>query len=194
MRMIGYRKLWTIGLVVALIELTLLMLIVGGLALGQGGLAVTIGRRERVSTSRLLIPVAGVRSSDLKDTYGAARSAGRKHKGIDIFAAVGTPVLAPADAIVVERRNNALGGISLYLRDLDGATIYYYAHLSAYRAGLKEGHLVRRGAVVGYVGRTGNVVGSAHLHFGVYTVTDPNRWWTGHDFNPYQLLHEKTRR
>jgi peptidoglycan LD-endopeptidase LytH len=186
--MLLHRRLWTIALALALGELSVLLIVLAAVAIANGGLSITIGPRERSATHELAIPVAGVRRTDLKDSYGAARSGGRKHKGIDIFAAVGTPVLAAADAVVVERRNNALGGISLYLRDIDGATVYYYAHLKGYRTGLKEGHLVRRGEVVGYVGRTGNVQGSAHLHFGVYTVTDPNRWWAGRDMNPYALL------
>ena len=145
-------------------------------------------RREAAETG-LAIPVAGVRKSELKNSYGAARSGGRAHKGVDIFAPRGTPVLAAAEAVVVKRDSSALGGISLYLRDADGRTVYYYAHLNGYRAGLKEGDLVRRGDVVAYVGSTGNAPeNSPHLHFAVYTVTDPNRWWRGRDLNPYRLL------
>jgi peptidoglycan LD-endopeptidase LytH len=137
----------------------------------------------------LAIPVAGVRTSELKNSYGAARSGGRAHKGVDIFAPRGTPALAAAEAVVVKRDSSGLGGISLYLRDADGRTVYYYAHLNGYRAGLKEGDLVRRGDVVGYVGSTGNAPeNSPHLHFAVYTITDPNRWWRGRDLNPYRLL------
>lgn len=138
----------------------------------------------------LVIPVAGVRTEELKDTYGAARSGGRAHKGVDIFAASGTPVLAAAEGVIVKRDSNAVGGISLYERGMDGRTIYYYAHLKAWRPGIKEGDLVRQGDVIGYVGSTGNVSGSPHLHFAVFTVTDPNRWWRGRDLNPYHLLTE----
>ena len=186
--MIPHRRLWKIGLAIALGEFTLILGLLLALAVANGGLAITIGAPEPARERGLLVPVAGIRPEDLADSYGAPRSGGRQHKGIDIFAAEGTPVLAAADAVVVERRVHPLGGITLYLRDTDGVTVYYYAHLRGYRAGLKEGHLVRRGDVVGYVGSTGNVQGSAHLHFGVFTVSDPNRWGRGRDRNPYELL------
>lgn len=136
----------------------------------------------------LTIPVAGVLRSELKDTYGAARSGGRSHKGVDIFAKQGTPVVAAAEGVIVKRDSNAVGGISVYQRGSDARTIYYYAHLHGYKPGLKEGDLVRPGDVIGYVGSTGNVTGSPHLHFSIHTVTDPNRWWKGRDLNPYDLL------
>jgi peptidoglycan LD-endopeptidase LytH len=186
--MLSHPRIWKIGLAIALGEFTLILGLLVALAVANGGLAITIGAPEPGEREGLLVPVAGVRPEDLADSYGDARSGGRQHKGIDIFAAEGTGVVAPADAVVVQRKAHPLGGITLYLRDTDGVTVYYYAHLRGYRAGLQEGHLVRRGDVVGYVGRTGNVQGSPHLHFGVYTVSDPNRWGSGRDRNPYELL------
>ncbi|HYH79865.1 MAG TPA: M23 family metallopeptidase [Longimicrobium sp.] len=158
------------------------------------GRELVVGFRARdtrtvAESPRLAVPVAGVRRQELRDTYGAARSGGRGHLGVDIMAREGTPVLAAATGTIVKRDSSGLGGISLYQRDMDGRTIYFYAHLSRYRAGIKEGDLVRQGDVIAYVGHTGNAQASApHLHFGVYTVTDPNRWWRGRDLNPYPLL------
>jgi murein DD-endopeptidase MepM/ murein hydrolase activator NlpD len=135
-----------------------------------------------------------VRAGELRDSFGAARSGGRRHLGIDIMAPRGTPVLAAAPGVIVKRDSSALGGISIYQRDLDARTIYFYAHLQGYRAGLVEGELVRAGDVIGYVGTTGNAAGGpAHLHFGVYTVADPNRWWHGRDLDPYPLLRGAAR-
>lgn len=167
------------------------------LAATDRALVVSIVPREAPGavepSAGLIVPVAGVRRDDLSDSYGAARSGGRAHKGLDIFAPAGTPVLAADAGVVVQRDSSALGGLSLYQRDLDGTTIYYYAHLQRYRAGLKTGDLLRQGDVIAYVGETGNVTpGSPHLHFGVYTVTDPNRWWRGRDLNPYLLLRGDT--
>ncbi len=143
------------------------------------------------AAARLVIPVAGVRAPELADSYGAGRSGGRSHKGVDIPAREGTPVVAASAGVIVKLASNALGGVSLYQRDADGRTVYYYAHLQRYRAGLKEGDLVRAGDVIAYVGHTGNAPpGNPHLHFAVYTVTDPNRWWRGRDINPYPLLVE----
>ena len=178
----------TIG--IALGEAALLLGLVVYLAATGKTLSVSVGYPgEAPAAARLVIPVAGVRESELRDSYGAGRSGGRQHKGVDIFAKDGTPVLAASAGVVVKRATSALGGVSLYLRDLDGRTVYYYAHLQRYRAGLKEGDLVRAGEVVAYVGHTGNApAGNPHLHFAVYTVSDPNRWWRGRDLNPYPLL------
>jgi len=165
--------------------------------LGLSGRELVIAFRPRAvpavpaAESGLIVPVAGVRRAELRDSFHAPRSGGRAHLGIDIMARDGTPVIAAASGVIVKRDSSALGGISLYQRGMDGATIYFYAHLSRYQAGIKEGDLVRQGDVIAYVGHTGNAQASApHLHFGVYTVTDPNRWWHGRDFNPYELLKE----
>lgn len=181
----------TATIAVALLEVGLLLGIAIYLAVADRALVITFPRRDelrREADAALTIPVAGVRREELKDTYGAARSGGRAHKGVDIFAARGTPVLAAAAGVIVNRDSNSVGGLSLYHRAMDGRTIYYYAHLDGIRAGLKVGDLVRAGDRLGYVGSTGNVRGSPHLHFAVFTVTDPNRWWRGRDLNPYVLL------
>jgi len=179
----------------ALAEGALVAGVVVYLAATGKALVVRFAPREELrpakAAPRLVIPVAGVRASELRDSFGAGRSGGRKHLGIDIMAGRGTPVLAAAPGVIVKRDSSALGGISIYERDLDARTIYFYAHLQGYRAGLIEGELVRAGDVIGYVGTTGNAQGgSPHLHFGIYTVTDPNRWWHGRDLNPYPLLRE----
>lgn len=140
----------------------------------------------------LIVPVAGVRAEDLRDTYGAPRSGGRTHEGLDILAPRGTPVLAAAAGTVVQLDSNAVAGRAVYQRGADGRTIYFYGHLDRFRAGLKPGHLLRQGDTLGYVGDSGNAPkGVYHLHFSVYTVTDPNRWWRGRQINPYTLLAEE---
>ena len=185
-------SLRAVTIAAALGEAALLLGLAVYLAVTGRALVVAFPPRESVGrvepSPRLMIPVAGVRAAELRDSYGAARSGGRAHKGVDIFAARGTPVLAAAAGVIVKRDTSGAGGISIYERDLDGRTIYYYAHLNGWRAGLKEGDLVRQGDTIGYVGRTGNVSGGAHLHFAVFTVDDPNRWWRGRDLNPYPLL------
>lgn len=64
------------------------------------------------------------------DTWGASRSGGRSHQGVDMFADEGTPVIAVAPGRV-EHYNNSLGGLSYRLYADDG-TFYYGTHLSAY--------------------------------------------------------------
>lgn len=101
------------------------------------------------------------------DTWGAPRSGGRTHKGIDMFAARGTPLVAVGDGIV-RKSYGTLGGYIVWLY-ADHGVDYFYAHLDSYPAGLADGQRVTRGQVIGYVGDTGNPPpGAYHLHFGIY--------------------------
>ena len=102
-------------------------------------------------------PVAGPIS--LTDSFGAPRPGGRFHEGNDLLAARGTPELAVQPGVVVPDPNT-LGGNALILRSATGYS--YYAHLSAYaRSGS-----VPAGAVIGYVGASGDAKGLIpHLHY-----------------------------
>ena len=140
-------------------------------------------------SQKLLIPVAGVRPEQLRDTFTESRSEGRVHDAIDIPAARGTPVLAVADGRIIKLFESERGGTTIYQLDPDNRTIYYYAHLERYADGLAEGHLARRGEVIAYVGDTGNAgAGNYHLHFSILIVSDPKRYWDGTNINPYPLL------
>ena len=63
------------------------------------------------------------------DSWGAARSGGRAHKGTDIMNPMGNKVHAIVDGVVSRQSTSSLGGISQYLQGVDGNE-YYYAHLS----------------------------------------------------------------
>ena len=143
-----------------------------------------------LASMRLLIPVEGVRPEQLQDTFKDSRSEGRVHDAIDIVAPRGTPVLAATDGRVVKLFQSARGGVTFYqLAAADERYVLYYAHLERYAEGLSEGHVARRGETVGYVGDTGNATpGNTHLHFQIYRVADPKRFWTGENLNPYPLL------
>jgi murein DD-endopeptidase MepM/ murein hydrolase activator NlpD len=144
------------------------------------------------SNTNLLIPVAGVRPEQLRDTYNNARSEGRVHNAIDIMAAKGTPVIAAADGTVIRLFQSDKGGTTIYVRGTDNRTIYYYAHLDRYADGLTENKFLRRGETIAYVGDTGNAgAGNYHLHFAIWMVEDPKRFWNGNDINPYPLLTGK---
>ncbi len=141
------------------------------------------------NSAQLIIPVAGVRPEQLQDTYTQSRSEGRVHNAIDIPAPRGTPVLAVAVGKIVKLFDSKPGGITIYQLAEDNRTIYYYAHLERYADGLTEGHVARRGETIAYVGDTGNAgAGNYHLHFSVSIVSDPKRWWSGENINPYPLL------
>ncbi|HEX8905645.1 MAG TPA: M23 family metallopeptidase [Longimicrobiaceae bacterium] len=136
----------------------------------------------------LTIPVLGVRPEQLRDSYDSPRT-GHVHHAIDIMAPGGTPVVAAADGTILRLRTGGNGGITIYQVAPDGRTLYYYAHLQRYAAGVHEGMAVWRGQVLAYVGDTGNAgAGNYHLHFSVGWLTDPRRWWESENVNPYPLL------
>jgi murein DD-endopeptidase MepM/ murein hydrolase activator NlpD len=97
--------------------------------------------------------------SDFTDSWGASRSGGRRHEGVDMIADRGTPVVA-AQSGDINFKQNRLGGNAAWLNSSNGNT-FYYAHLDSFEG---ESRFVLQGEVVGYVGSTGNAKGS-HLHF-----------------------------
>jgi len=138
---------------------------------------------------QLIIPVAGVRPDQLRDTFSDARAEGRVHDAIDIPAPLETPVVAAADGTIVKLFHSDLGGTTIYQLSTDSRFVYYYAHLDRYADGLAEGHVARQGETIAYVGDTGNAgAGNYHLHFSIATVSDPKKYWQGVNINPYPLL------
>lgn len=158
---------------------------------GEAGHGVTTSEGQAGTSSALSIPVAGVRSGQLVDTFAQARDAGaRPHDAIDILAPEGTPVLAAAPGRLEKLFFSDAGGNTVYVRSPDRRRIFYYAHLSAYAPGLREGMAVRRGELLGTVGHTGNASADApHLHFAVW-IADPAQGWSqqGLAIDPYPLL------
>jgi murein DD-endopeptidase MepM/ murein hydrolase activator NlpD len=116
--------------------------------------------------SRYIFPIAGPAS--FADTYGADRSDVSWHHGDDIFAPLGTPVVAVADGTLNRVGWERLGGWRLWVRDPLGNE-FYYAHLSGYtRAALEKGR-IKAGTVLGFVGDTGDAFGTPfHLHFEIH--------------------------
>ncbi|MDB5253433.1 MAG: family metallopeptidase [Flaviaesturariibacter sp.] len=119
------------------------------------------------SVSRTLaFPVAGTKSH-IRDKWGASRGGGiRRHKGIDIHARKGTPVVAVCDGVIVTRDHTPIGGNTLWLKSPNQSWTAYYAHLD--KQLVREGQHVKKGQVIGTVGNTGNArTTPSHLHFGV---------------------------
>jgi uncharacterized protein YgiM (DUF1202 family) len=124
-----------------------------------------------------------------RDNFGALRTwsptgrTKRSHEGIDIAAPKGTPLYSATDGKIVSYGWNYYGGWRLGIRT-DGYYLYY-AHMDKYAPGLYEGATIKKGQLIGYVGKTGygppgtEGVGS-HLHFGIYK--------NGSAINPYPYL------
>jgi hypothetical protein len=104
--------------------------------------------------------------------YGYAGAFNAKHRGTDIFANRGVPVVAVSNGHA-RRATDKLGGNVVYLRGTDG-TSYYYAHLQSWAPDLEAagdaGLDVEAGALLGFVGNTGNAANTApHVHFQLAT-------------------------
>jgi murein DD-endopeptidase MepM/ murein hydrolase activator NlpD len=120
-------------------------------------------------------------ATSFTDSWGAPRSGGRSHKGVDMMAARGAPLVAIESGTITRTSNSSLGGISIYLTGASGNR-YYYAHLDSLAAGVGGRMAVSVGDVIGYNGSSGNASYSApHLHF-QYAPAGSN--W----INPYPLV------
>lgn len=153
-------------------------------------------RPLRVVTERsgeLLIPVAGIEKTALRNDWGDVRGGGtRHHTAIDILAPRGTRALACVTGSILKLHDSVAGGHTLYLVDESRSRIYYYAHLDAYAEGIRDGVKVAQGDVVGFVGSTGNAPETTpHLHFGIERMPATGEWWKGEPMNPYPILLEQ---
>ncbi|HWC99438.1 MAG TPA: M23 family metallopeptidase [Candidatus Sulfopaludibacter sp.] len=150
------------------------------------------GSADRLSSDapkgHLGLPLSGVDVNHLADSFNDMRD-GRKHEALDIPAPRGTPVHAVAQGNVAKLFTSKQGGLTVYQFDDSGNWCYYYAHLDHYAPSLKEGMLLRKGDVLGYVGTTGNAPPNVpHLHFAVFRLGPEKHWWQGQAVDPLPLL------
>jgi peptidoglycan LD-endopeptidase LytH len=138
----------------------------------------------------VMVPVAGVHTSDLQDNYLQLRGGGtRTHGAIDIMAPRGTPVLAAVNGKIRKLFVSEGGGLTIYQFDEREERVYFYAHLDRYEPGLHEGMFVGQATVIGYVGTTGNAAPDApHLHFAIEILPPDKAWSKGTPVNPYPIL------
>ena len=115
------------------------------------------------------------------DTWGAPRSGGRTHKGVDMIAARNAPIVAIESGTVTRTSNSSLGGLSVYFTGVSGSR-YYYAHLEYIADGIGAGTSVTVGDLFGGNGSSGNAPDwLPHLHF---QYAPPGSDWV----NPYPLV------
>lgn len=133
----------------------------------SGGYELTLNR-----VPALAFPVADDAAA-ITGHYLEPRDGGaRRHRGIDILAPLGTPVVAAADGVIERVEETERGGLVVWLRETATNRSHYYAHLQTQQ--VRRGDRVRAGEPVGTVGTTGNASETApHLHFGVYRSGSP---------------------
>lgn len=131
----------------------------------EQALARAVGRRAQETPRLWRGPFAAPRPGRITSRYGTARvfnnTVASRHLGTDYAGAVGDPVRAANRGVVALVADFLLAGTVVYLDHGDGLTTGYF-HLS--RATVAVGDSVRRGQVIGAVGRSGRVTGP-HLHW-----------------------------
>lgn len=125
-----------------------------------------------------LWPVMGRLTSSFGERLDPFNGEGAFHAGLDIAAAYGTPVHAPADGVVAKAGPASGYGREVIL-DHGGGVTTIYGHLSAFA--IVAGQIVKQGQVIGYIGSAGRSTGP-HLHYEVRVNNIP--------VNPHKYLHE----
>lgn len=108
-------------------------------------------------------PVAG--PHHFTSTWAEERPGGRGHKGEDVHAAAGTPLVAIESGTIIQAGWHWQGGFGVYLKGHYSGDVYYYAHLAWFAPGIRPGAVVEVGDLLGWVGSSGNA-DSPHLHLG----------------------------
>ena len=133
----------------------------------------------------LVLPVDGITVGELRDSFADPRD-GHLHQALDIVAPRGARVVAVDDGKVQKLHSSVRGGLTVYQFDRSESYCFLYAHLDRYASGLREGDMLRKGSLVGYVGTTGNARRDVpHLHFSILELTPERVWWRGVPVNPF---------
>jgi murein DD-endopeptidase MepM/ murein hydrolase activator NlpD len=155
------------------------------LGIQEGLAAWAVAHTTGLPTPGRVCPVDGpVRFSP---TWGEERPWGRTHKGEDLHADPGTPLVAVESGTILQAGWHWQGGFGIWLAGDYSGDVYYYAHLAWMPREVRPGATVEVGELLGWVGSTGNAT-SPHLHFG--WIPDSNGPWP--DLaglaDPYPLL------
>lgn len=147
------------------------------------------------------MPVTGAGRGDYDQAAFWAYPWGKSvtHKGVDIFAARGTDVVAAESGWVIYTGQLSLGGNVVFVLSA-GWRLHYYAHLQSIET--VTGKWLTRGALLGKVGTTGNAIGKPpHLHYSIQSWIP--RFWKYENgiqgwkkmfyLDPVELLNQATR-
>ena len=127
-------------------------------------------KRDRLAAIPSILPTMGFLSSQFsRHRWHPILDDNRPHAGIDIAAATGTPIYAPARGRVAFVGTQGQYGLLVELNHGHGY-VTRYAHLS--RANVRVGEMVNRRAVIGEVGESGLAIGP-HLHYEVLVNGEP---------------------
>ncbi len=122
--------------------------------------------RSASRSSLMRTPISGARISS---GFGMRRHPilgySKMHTGMDFAVPRGTPIRAAGSGVVKHAAWRGAYGRTVMVKHSNGYTTLY-AHMSRIASGLKRGHKVRQGQVIGYVGSTGRSTGP-HLHYEV---------------------------
>lgn len=135
-------------------------------------------QKERAVTKKILatvspnstwqLPFTRPVKGTISGSFAARRVFNQKprspHLGTDMRGAVGTPILAMADGVVLLAKEHYYSGNAVWI-DHGQGVISMYGHMSKFA--VKEGDIVRQGQKIGEVGATGRVTGP-HLHLSLY--------------------------
>lgn len=128
-----------------------------------------VAQAQLLSSTPSIAPVRGILTDGFGGRSDPFTGEPGNHNAVDISSAVGQPVRAPADGIVVKAEwANGYGNV-IYLSHGYGYSTRY-GHLSAYAA--RPGQHVKRGDIIAYVGSTGRSTGP-HLHYEVRLNNNP---------------------
>ena len=143
---------------------------------------------------QLIIPVKGATDKDWHPEtfwyYPWGKSG--THKGVDIFAKEGTPILASTYGLVLAKYEGETSGKTLILLGPKWR-IHFYAHLSEFKT--EKWSLISRAETIGFVGDTGNAKGKPpHLHYSLMTLVPypwrmddaPQGWKKSYILNPIE--------
>jgi peptidoglycan LD-endopeptidase LytH len=135
----------------------------------------------------LRLPLDDVKVAAMEGSFAESRRGEpHGHEAVDLLALRNTPVRAVEDGKIARLFFSKAGGNTIYQFDPSEQFCYYYAHLDHYASGLRDGQLVAKGDVIGYVGTTGNAPpNTPHLHFAILKLGEDKRWWKGTAIDPF---------